>query len=59
MRGRPPMRRVAVGRYYYAMYHAMRAVVYFRTPGDDHEQHSDLPRWTQPTSRMRTSGRMN
>lgn len=46
MRSRPSMRRMAVGRYYYAMYHAMRAVVYFRTPGDDHEQHSDLPRWT-------------
>lgn len=46
MRSRPPMRRVAVGRYYYAMYHAMRAVVFFRTPGDDHEQHSDLPGWT-------------
>lgn len=43
MRSRPPMLRVAVGRYYYAMYHAMRAVVYFQTPGDDHEQHSILP----------------
>ncbi len=43
MRIRPPMLRVAVGRYYYAMYHAMRAVVYFQTPGDDHEQHSILP----------------
>lgn len=43
MRSRPPMRRVAVGRYYYAMYHAIRSVVFFRTPGDDHEQHSELP----------------
>ena len=45
MRSRPPMRRSAVGRYYYAMYQAARAVVFFRTPGDDHEQHSDLPKW--------------
>lgn len=45
MRARPPMRRTAVGRYYYAMYQAARAVVFFRTPGDDHEQHSDLPKW--------------
>jgi uncharacterized protein (UPF0332 family) len=46
VRGRPPMFRVAVGRYYYAMYHAMRAVVYFHIVGDDHEKHSDLPSWT-------------
>ncbi len=44
MRARPPMCRVAVGRYYYGMYHAMRAVVYFHVTGDDHEQHSVLPR---------------
>lgn len=36
------MFRVATGRYYYAMYHAMRAVVYFQSSGDDHEQHSQL-----------------
>lgn len=45
MKSRPPMRRAAIGRYYYAMYHAFRAVVFFRTPGDDHEQHSELPAW--------------
>lgn len=43
MRARPPMYRVAVGRYYYSMYHAMRAVSYFRHFGDDYEQHSALP----------------
>jgi uncharacterized protein (UPF0332 family) len=43
MQARPPMRRAAVGRYYYAMYHAIRAVVFFKTPGDDFEQHSELP----------------
>jgi hypothetical protein len=45
MRARPPMRRTAVGRYYYAMYQAARAVVFFCTPGDDHEPHSELPKW--------------
>jgi uncharacterized protein (UPF0332 family) len=43
MRTRPPMYRAAVGRYYYAMYHAMRAVVFYSVEGDDHEQHSDVP----------------
>lgn len=43
MRTRPPMFRAAVGRYYYTMYHAMRAVVFYTVEGDDHEQHSDLP----------------
>lgn len=39
----PPMNRVAVGRYYYAMYHAMRSVVFFHHGGDDYEGHSALP----------------
>lgn len=43
MRSRPPMFRMALGRYYYAMYHTMRAVVYFDNEGDDHEAHSKLP----------------
>lgn len=43
MRSRPPMYRVAVGRYYYSMYHSMRAVSHFRHFGDDYEQHSVLP----------------
>lgn len=43
LRTRPPMFRIAVGRFYYGMYHAMRAVVYFKVYGDDHEQHSELP----------------
>lgn len=45
MRARPPMRRTAVSRYYYAMYQAVRAVVFFRIQGDDHEAHSELPKW--------------
>lgn len=43
LRSRPAMYRSAIGRYYYAMYHATRATVYFDHGGDDHEKHSDLP----------------
>jgi hypothetical protein len=39
----PPQYRDAISRFYYAAYHAFRSVVYFRTGGDDHEQHSILP----------------
>lgn len=39
----PPMYRDAIGRFYYAMYHSMRAVVYFVNRGDDFEAHSELP----------------
>ncbi len=39
----PPHYRDAISRFYYAAYHAFRSVVYFRTGGDDHEQHSVLP----------------
>jgi uncharacterized protein (UPF0332 family) len=35
--------RSVISRYYYAMYHTMRAVVYYQFGGDDHEQHSTLP----------------
>jgi len=43
LRSRPPMFRMAVSRYYYSMYHSMRAVCYFAHEGDDHEEHSVLP----------------
>lgn len=46
LRTRPPEYRSAISRYYYSMYHAMRAVVYYVNDGDDHEQHSELPRHT-------------
>lgn len=36
--------RDAVSRAYYAAYHAMRAATFKATGGDDHEQHSDLPK---------------
>jgi uncharacterized protein (UPF0332 family) len=37
------MYRFAVTRFYYAMYHSMRAVMYLEYDGDDHEQHNVLP----------------
>ncbi|THV41993.1 HEPN domain-containing protein [Glycomyces buryatensis] len=40
---RPGQDRSAISRYYYSMYHAARAVVYFNHGGDDHEKHSVLP----------------
>lgn len=40
---RPPHFRSAVSRYYYSMYHAARALVYFAYGGDDYEAHSTLP----------------
>jgi uncharacterized protein (UPF0332 family) len=35
--------RSAISRYYYCMYHAMRACVFINCEGDDHEKHSELP----------------
>lgn len=35
--------RLCVSRSYYAMYHAVRAVVFFTYGGDDNEEHSKLP----------------
>lgn len=39
----PSRNRDAISRYYYAAYHAFRAVVYFHSGGDDFEKHSVLP----------------
>lgn len=44
----PSQSRSAVSRFYYGMYHAMRAVVYFMERGDDHQEHSTLPKKTPP-----------
>ncbi len=41
-RSRADLARAAVARYYYSMYHAMRAVSFHWHGGDDHEDHSDL-----------------
>ena len=43
MKHNPPLYRSAISRYYYAMYHAMRACVFLSSSGDDHEEHSKLP----------------
>lgn len=40
---RPRQNRLVIGRSYYCMYHAARAVVFHFTGGDDHEAHSALP----------------
>lgn len=42
-RSRSDLARAAVARYYYAMYHAFRAVAYQATRGDDHQEHRKLP----------------
>lgn len=39
----PSLYRSAISRYYYAMYHALRACVFLENGGDDHEDHSKLP----------------
>lgn len=36
--------RSAISRFYYAMYHAARAITFAHHGGDDHERHSVLPR---------------
>jgi len=43
LRVRPPQYRSAISRYYYCMYHSVRAVVYFVHGGDDYQPHSELP----------------
>jgi len=43
MKQSPPVYRSAISRYYYGMYHAMRACVFLAYPGDDHQDHSKLP----------------
>ena len=40
---RPTSYRLAVGRSYYAMYHAVRSVAFFVHGGDDFEAHDKLP----------------
>jgi uncharacterized protein (UPF0332 family) len=42
MRCRPPRYRDAISRYYYAMYHSVRAAALYHYRGDDHEEHSTL-----------------
>jgi uncharacterized protein (UPF0332 family) len=51
----PPASRAAVSRFYYCMYHAMRAATYILCPGDDHEEHSKLPGQIPPSFPNRTT----
>jgi len=39
-----PSYRTAISRAYYAMYHTCRGLVFFDTQGDDHQEHSELPK---------------
>jgi uncharacterized protein (UPF0332 family) len=43
MKSNPALYRSATSRYYYSMYHALRACIFLNLPGDDHEEHSKLP----------------
>jgi uncharacterized protein (UPF0332 family) len=36
--------RDAISRYYYSMYHCLRAATFHTYGGDDHQSHNDLPR---------------
>ena len=44
LRLRSPAYRCAISRYYYVMYHCIRAAVYIDHEGDDFEGHSELPK---------------
>lgn len=43
LKSKPPLYRSAISRYYYSMYHAMRACAFVFHQGDDHEEHKKLP----------------
>lgn len=43
LKSRPPLYRSAISRYYYSMYHAMRACVFVFHGGDDYQEHRELP----------------
>ena len=40
---KPPLYRSAISRYYYSMYHAMRACVFVSYGGDDNQEHREIP----------------
>ena len=43
LKSKPPLYRSAISRYYYSMYHAMRACAFVFHGGDDHQEHGKLP----------------
>jgi uncharacterized protein (UPF0332 family) len=48
MKSTPGLYRSAISRYYYAMYHAVRACVFISNSGDEYEAHSILPSHIPP-----------
>jgi hypothetical protein len=46
--GSQPQYRGAIGAYYYALYHALRACAFVHHQGDDHQEHSALPQYLPP-----------
>lgn len=44
LRSRPRQHRQSISRGYYAMYHAVRAMVFNSHGGDDFQEHSELPK---------------
>lgn len=43
LKSKPALYRGAISRYYYSMYHAMRACAFVSHQGDDNQQHNKLP----------------
>ena len=43
LNSKPPLYRSAISRFYYSMYHAIRACVFISHGGDDHQEHRELP----------------
>jgi uncharacterized protein (UPF0332 family) len=43
LRGKRKLPRDAISRFYYSLYHSMRAVAFVHYSGDDHESHKELP----------------
>ncbi len=43
LKSKPPLYRSAISRYYYSMYHAMRACIFVLHGGDDYQEHRELP----------------
>ena len=59
VRSRSNMWRAAIARYYYAMYHAMRAASFQDHGGDDHEQHTTLSQRGVPSDFPNRALRIN
>lgn len=47
LESKTPLYRSAISRFYYSMYHAIRACVFVSHQGDDYERHSDLLKYNK------------